>query len=322
MYTNIDATTGISSIASFLQSNERNLPTNFPSNLFLQILEIVMKNNIFSFANTYWLQLCGTAMGTPVACAYATLTFGHYENTVLLPAFSANLLFYLRYIDDIFGIWLPPPDDGTTWKNFKETLNNWGKLSWTVEELSTQTNFLDLYVSVKENSIVFSTYQKPLNLYLYIPPSSAHPTSCLKGLIKGKLQRYWLQNQSQDFQDLATKFIERLHARGHSIDNLRNIFIQAAESLNLSQRISSENTLETNNDNSLYIHWTYHPKDLQRQDIRKLYESILEPYTPHNRMVVAISRPKNLRDVLTKTELKLPEKMNLYDLIAQNENTS
>jgi hypothetical protein len=128
MYTNIDATTGLSSIANFLQSNERSLPANFPSNLFLQILEIVMKNNIFSFANTYWLQLCGTAMGTPVACAYATLTFGHYENTVLLPTFSTSLLFYRCYIDDIFGIWLPSPGDNTTWANFKETLNNWGKL--------------------------------------------------------------------------------------------------------------------------------------------------------------------------------------------------
>ncbi len=77
--------------------------------------------------------------------------------------------------------------------------------------------------------------------------------------------------------------------------------------------------LETNNDNSLYIHWLYHPKNLQHQDIHRLYESILEPHTPHNRMVVAISRPKNLRDALTKTELKLPENMNLHDLIIQND---
>jgi hypothetical protein len=159
MYTNIDATTGISSIANFLQSNERNLPANFPSNLFLQILEIVMKNNIFSFANTYWLQLCGTAMGTPVACACATLTFGHYENTVLLPTFSTSLLFYHRYINNIFGIWLPSPDDNITWKNFKETLNNLGKLEWTVEELSTQTHFLDLKINIKEN-LLFSQHTR------------------------------------------------------------------------------------------------------------------------------------------------------------------
>jgi hypothetical protein len=75
-----------------------------------------MKNNIFSFVDTYWLQLCGTAMGTPVACAYATLTFGQHENTVILSTFSTNLLFYRRYIDDIFGIWLPTPDNTLTWK--------------------------------------------------------------------------------------------------------------------------------------------------------------------------------------------------------------
>jgi hypothetical protein len=176
-------------------------------------------------------------MGTPVACACATLTFGHYENTVLLPTFSTSLLFYHRYINNIFGIWLPSPDDNITWKNFKETLNNLGKLEWTVEELSTQTHFLDLKINIKEN-LLFSQhtrnpYQKPLNLYLYIPPSSAHPTSCLKGLIKGELQRYWLQNQRQDFEDLVTKFIEQLHARGHSIDNLCNISLQAVESLSV-----------------------------------------------------------------------------------------
>jgi hypothetical protein len=43
MYTNIDITTCLTSITNFLQINEG----------FLQILEKVMKNNIFSFANTY-----------------------------------------------------------------------------------------------------------------------------------------------------------------------------------------------------------------------------------------------------------------------------
>jgi hypothetical protein len=267
MYTNIDITTGLTSISNFFHTNERNLPTNFPSALFQQILEIVMKNNIFSFADSYWLQLCGTATGTPVACAYATLTFGHHKNTVLLPTFSNNLLFYRRYIDDVFGIWLPTPGDSLTWENFKKTLNNWCKLEWTVKTPSKKTHFLDLNITIEKSSIVFSTYQKPLNLYLYIPPSSAHPTSCLKGLIKGELQRYWLQNQRQNFEDLVTKFIERLHARGHSLESLSQIFLQTAESLDITQRAIRTNTQNTNNDNTLYIHWTYHPKDLQCRDI-------------------------------------------------------
>ncbi len=84
MYTNIDTPTGVNAVKSFIQTNKDKIPDNFPSNLFIQILDLVMWHNIFSFADTYWLQLAGTAMGTPVACAYATVTFEHYENTTIL----------------------------------------------------------------------------------------------------------------------------------------------------------------------------------------------------------------------------------------------
>jgi hypothetical protein len=88
-------------------------------------------------------------MGTLVACAYATITFGHYENTVLLPKFSSNLLFYCCYIDDVFGIWLPSPGDTLVCRHFKEQLNNWGNLEWTVKEPSKWTHFLDLNIDIK-----------------------------------------------------------------------------------------------------------------------------------------------------------------------------
>jgi hypothetical protein len=84
MYTNIEIDIGMSAIRSFLEDNKTRIPQDFPTEIFLKILNLVMQNNIFSFANTFWLQLTGTAMGTPAACAYATLTFGHYENTLIL----------------------------------------------------------------------------------------------------------------------------------------------------------------------------------------------------------------------------------------------
>jgi hypothetical protein len=178
-----------------------------------------MRNNVFNFADTFWLQLSGTAMGTPVACNYATVTYGHYENTEILPSFKSNLLYYKRYIDDIFGICLPPPTNQiTTWNRFKNTLNKWGSLEWIVEEPSKQTNFLDLQQLLHNGRITTSTYQKELNLYLYIPPLSAHPSSCFKGLINGEIFRFWVQNSPQNFIILLPKFIERLAARGHTIE--------------------------------------------------------------------------------------------------------
>jgi len=77
-----------------------------------------MKNNIFSFTSTFWQQLSGMAMWTQVACNYATMTYGHFENMVILPCFKDNLIYYKHYINDICGIWIPPPTNQiTTWNN-------------------------------------------------------------------------------------------------------------------------------------------------------------------------------------------------------------
>jgi len=67
-----------------------------------------------------------------------------------------------------------------------------------------------------------------MNLYLYIPPSSAHTPSCFKGLIAGELRRYWLQNNPADFQNILVNFITRLLARGHKLGYIAPIFRNAA----------------------------------------------------------------------------------------------
>ena len=46
-------------------------------------------------------------MGTPLACAYATLYYTYHEYEIL-NNYSDCLLYYKQYIDNIFGIWCPP----------------------------------------------------------------------------------------------------------------------------------------------------------------------------------------------------------------------
>jgi hypothetical protein len=130
-----------------------------------------------------------------------------------------------------------------------------------------------------------STYQKSLNLYLYIPPRSAHPPSCIKGLISGELRRYWLQNSPEDFESILLKFIIRLVNRGHHLNDLIPLLQQAALKLN-STRAHGQRIISSNN---LYIHHMFHPNGLQRMDIREVYNATLKPILKFEKITVAIS---------------------------------
>jgi hypothetical protein len=65
MHTNIDTAMEAAAVKDFITYNQDYLPTDFPTNFFLHELQLIMDNNIFSFGDSYWLQLFGTAMGTP-----------------------------------------------------------------------------------------------------------------------------------------------------------------------------------------------------------------------------------------------------------------
>jgi len=280
MYTNIDTNTGISAIQEFIMTNTKHLPLNFPTELFLQILAIVMGNNIFDFAGTYWRQCSGTAMGMPAACAYATILFGNQENNKILPMFKSQLIYYKHCIDDIFGILIPPNKNKIrTWNAFKEELNNWGHLVWVIEDPSLKTTFLDLNFQLNGSTVITSTFQKLMNLYLYIPPNSSHPPSCLKRLIAHKLRCYYTQNNTENFQNMLVKFISRLLDRGHTIKELTPLLLQAASTLDR-QNIQLK---ENNKQSTIYIHWTYHPNGLQQRDLRRAFDTTLNDTLPYNR---------------------------------------
>jgi hypothetical protein len=159
-----------------------------------------------------------------------------------------------------------------------------------------------------------------MNLYLYIPALLVHPPSCFKGLITGEVRCYWLQNNPEDFQQLLLKFIERLLARGHTLDRVSPLLQNAAAALD-SKGINLV-TRPNNSDNIIFIHKNYHPNGIQRKDIRRYYQKILEPHLDFEKMTVAISRPTNLRDRLTKARLLMPDNMDVDRLVRQRKQKS
>ena len=130
-------------------------------------------------------------MGTSPAPTYANLFFAIHENRIL-PKYSANILTYKRYIDDIFGIWIPSNDaieDDSQWNKFQSEIDDYHGLKWIFSPRCTKVDFLDITVSIKDNVLTTTLFEKALNLYLYISPQSAHPPGVLTGLVIGNCHR-------------------------------------------------------------------------------------------------------------------------------------
>ena len=198
--------------------------------------------------------------------------------------------------------------------------------------LTLTVNFLDLTLTIKNGRIVTNTYQKAMNLHLYIPPISAHPTSCFKGLIVGNFLRFRKQNDDKNFSILIENFAHHLLARGHSLTAIKTHFKKAADSINKKylqqsptqptplppQTPHQQHTDPTIANRSLYLHWEYHPNGIQRQRLRAIFKETLEACNPFKQgMIVAMSRPKNLRDLLTRTTLQEPEGERASDYYAK-----
>ena len=270
-------------------------------------------------------------MGTPVACIYATLFFAFHERTTLLPKYNKNLLYYGRQIDDILLVW-QDNDPSLPFSTFFHDLNNLCNLKWTTSKLQTTVNFLDLTISIDPNThtIVTTSYHKPKHLFNYLPPHSAHAPGVLKSLIYGLFQTYYHQNtKHHDFLTNISKLHQRLLKRGHDHSIIKKLLIDCANHITskLHHPISHhilhppKSHPSKPSDHQLFFHIKYHPRDISRQRIHNMFETICAApddngdsltHGYHNKhgckvkfpkLTIAYSRPKNLRDHLCPTKL-------------------
>ena len=160
----------------------------------IQATKLIMNNNMFQFGNVFFKQQSGTAMGAPPAPGFATLSYGTHKESFLQNK-SPCLLYYKRYIDDMFLIWRKHPDpivDAREWSQLQDQAQSW-ELDWVFEDRKKTVVFLDLRITIQAtNTIHTDLYTKALNLYLYLPPRSAHPPGVLYGLVAGSVYRAYI----------------------------------------------------------------------------------------------------------------------------------
>ena len=226
MYTNIPTDRALASITRFLQQCKRRLDFDIPYSALIEGLGIIMGRCAFSFGDTHWEQLTGTAMGTPPAPSYATIYFSIWEQKSI-KQHKASLFLYCCFIDNVLGIWQPTfsveddenndMEEDERWNKFCNDLDGDEGLTWEVSAHSDRVDFMDLSIHLKDNQIATSLFKKVINKHLYIPSHSSHPPGVITGVVHSMIRRIFLLcSEESNRVKKVRAFVNHLQARGYA----------------------------------------------------------------------------------------------------------
>jgi hypothetical protein len=223
MYPSIPITYGLNAVRTLINEHYNILPADVSVDFVIDLLEWVLTNNYFTFDDITYHQLQGTAMGTNIAPTYAQIVMSYLERA---PLHNNPFMYYNRYMDDIIAMFR----NKASALKFIEGYNNacpsiqLDPASITIELDHGIILDLELHV-LPDGTLITSVYQKPLNSYLYIPFTSAHPIGQLKNWILEEIKRYRLYcTRNFDFYTIIILFRKRLVDRGYTNDFLNPIF--------------------------------------------------------------------------------------------------
>jgi len=262
----------------------------------IDIIMFICHQNYFLYGSKVFKQLDGIAMGTNCAvhCANIFLSFFDEE---FAPFFS----FYSRYIDDIFAIFDGSESDLDL--IFLKMNNAIPGITLNFTYCRTSVDFLDLTIFKHDGLICFHTFQKALNIYQYLPPTSFHPPACLAGFIKGELIRFMRCNTLLKHRRLLfLLFFRRLVVRGYSSRFLNRIFSKVSIfSRGPNQVKPSQPTLIP-----LVIPWTRSPaikllKDLMIQLNKHMVQS------EDVKFLIAFKRNPNLLQLCSRSNISFEQ---------------
>lgn len=184
-----------------------------------------MSANDFDFNGNSYLQVHDMAMGK-FAPAYANIYMAEWERNVL-PKCPRRPLVYLRYLNDIFGIW---PHSEEEFRQFVDILNHHhASIKVRFEIQRERLTFLDTQVFFtprKDSSRGLATkvHFKDTDTHALLHGTSFHPRHTFRGIVKSQLIRFRIIcSRPKDFEEAITTLFRALRNRGYNRTFLRKI---------------------------------------------------------------------------------------------------
>ena len=289
LYPSIDINDGLQALSEILSLTTFN---NKFKILIIKLTKWVLINNYMTFNNKTYLQINGTAMGTPLAVTYAGLFMHILEKRALSKIHYQNYhspIIYKRLMDDLVSIHI----SSNNALHFITTLQNIlpNKIKFTYNISTIECTFLDITLykhNLPNNTLILATklYQKPMNKYLFIPFFSNHSPHVHKGWITGYIKRIRL-NCTSTIYYLLYKHTFYLHllTRGYTYKFLKPLFSKKFKRSNILNKIKLHKKMKTNTNNIKNPQLFFKLQTCAKNNsIKKSIRSSLK-YTPELKMI-------------------------------------
>ena len=319
LFTNILHEDGLKSLNEELESRKQEVPTEF----LLQLMEILLKHNIFIFDEHHYKQDIGSAMGSPPVPSYANIFMARQIDPQIQSLGKSSIKLLKRYLDDLFLIFQGTSKElhlffdelNKIHPTIKFTMNHTSLLSETDEircscEQKEWIPFLDTKCSIENNKIETDLYRKETDRNQYLLTSSCHALTCLRNVpfsLALRIVRICSKERQRDlrFEELKNLLL----ARGYS----DRIIESALNRARLIPRKTALLRVFRNNSNKRSVFAvTYDPRlpslpSAQAKHWRAMVsqDSYLAEVFPQPPLT-AFKRQKNLRDFLIRAKVPKP----------------
>ena len=301
LYPSIPQREGIEACREALEKRKNK---SIPTQAVIDMMKVVLENNIFEFGEDKYLQTEGTAIGSKLGKNFACTYMGRWEDQ-LRKTCSKKPLTFLRYIDDIFGIWEYTEEELQQFHKVANSIHP--QIQLDLKWSTSKIEFLDVLVETQGNHLQTSIYNKPTDKHLYLHAKSDHPETTKKAIAYGLgIRARRICSTEETYQEARQAIQKQLVKRGYNP-------IPIEKSLTKVDKQSRETLLQykkhTKNNSRVPLTVTYH-KDLP--DIQKILHNRLDVLRRSERMsqifkdppLTAFRRDSNLKDILVHSKHK------------------
>ena len=214
LYGNVPTTEGIEAVMELIRDHHEDL------NLFglapddvEALLAHCLQNNYFRFNSKFYKQSTGIAMGSRIAPSLAIVFMGKFE-AMARQADRPQPDMYVRYIDDIWGLWTHGSESLTEYLEFLNSRHASIQLTIERSDIAGGIPYLDTWIDVKDDgSYSTELFIKPMAAAIILPYDSAHAMQTKRAVLTSQTVR-------------AIRIGSNTAARNRGLEKIRGLFIQ------------------------------------------------------------------------------------------------